>query len=569
MPFDVFISHNFKDKLWVRKLVNLLRLHNLTVFFDEDSIPFGEDIVKSIEKNIENAGKILLIISPASLRSKWVSFESSLAVFSDPDSKKKLIIPILIDGKINKKIRLSLRRLHIVDLTRPEFREQMLRKLFLQLSVDHYESGELSNLLSIDDRPMLGSKPISQSNPYIYGLPLINGQTFVGRKEIISSLFKDIFDRSYGARVSLFGGCNIGTTSILLALANNNIQSAYQVNLQKIKCIYIDLSRVKGDISPETLTNILYEECGNKKENRKSLHLKLEKIEIFINRNTSDGVHTVFLFDRIDNIKKLGHDYFYFDDLLKRLGHRNDNYVSIITASKKPMYEIFENCANKFPHVEEEDDLGNTPFYIHFKPLPVGLFSEDEIDELIISVSEKSGISLKSYKPQILNLSGNFPNFLQLACSLVYSALEKENTITSHSWKKIHSDFNRSAVGFYNYLWNHFTDTDKNIIRDIAYHRIPHDYPVDSAKLYYDTYQDAISDDVESSAEINFTLADFAAYQTNVILRQTINGGDIKHKFPSEWLWSILNRNETGITLFSNHFEQYIRHQFERSDLGN
>jgi hypothetical protein len=48
--YDVFVSHNRKNKPWVRMFVALLRNEGLSVFFDEDSIPFGRDIVHAIEE---------------------------------------------------------------------------------------------------------------------------------------------------------------------------------------------------------------------------------------------------------------------------------------------------------------------------------------------------------------------------------------------------------------------------------------------------------------------------------------------------------------------------------------
>jgi hypothetical protein len=70
--YDVFLSHNRMDKPWVWAFATLLRSQGLSVFFDEDSISYGADTVQAIEKGIQGSRHILIVITPASVKSGWV-----------------------------------------------------------------------------------------------------------------------------------------------------------------------------------------------------------------------------------------------------------------------------------------------------------------------------------------------------------------------------------------------------------------------------------------------------------------------------------------------------------------
>ena len=135
ISYDVFISHNGLDKPWVRTFVKYLRVCGLQVFFDEDSIDYGADIVTSLDAAIERSAHVLLVISPSSLTSRWVALESSISVYSDPSAQAKKIIPILLTAVPRDQITPSIRRLNHVDLTRDDNREEVLHRLLRQLGI--------------------------------------------------------------------------------------------------------------------------------------------------------------------------------------------------------------------------------------------------------------------------------------------------------------------------------------------------------------------------------------------------------------------------------------------------
>ena len=84
-----FLSHNHKNKTWVRHFYNFLISQDLSVFFDDESIEYGENIPLAIGEGIRLSEHIILIITPDSLSSSWVALEVSTGTYLEPNSKKK------------------------------------------------------------------------------------------------------------------------------------------------------------------------------------------------------------------------------------------------------------------------------------------------------------------------------------------------------------------------------------------------------------------------------------------------------------------------------------------------
>jgi WD40 repeat protein len=94
--YDVFLSHNSKDKPRVRELAEDLRAAGLRVWFDEWALKPGDDIYLAIERGIEAARAQVLCLSPAALGSEWVALERSTVLFRDPTNAGRRFIPLLL-----------------------------------------------------------------------------------------------------------------------------------------------------------------------------------------------------------------------------------------------------------------------------------------------------------------------------------------------------------------------------------------------------------------------------------------------------------------------------------------
>lgn len=110
--YHVFVSQNTDHKPYARSLVSRLRDHHLSVFFDEDCILPGEDIVRAVERGLARSRHVALVLSQGAVGSRWVSLEWATSMYRDPDAADRAIIPIIRE---DCDIPLSLARLKSID----------------------------------------------------------------------------------------------------------------------------------------------------------------------------------------------------------------------------------------------------------------------------------------------------------------------------------------------------------------------------------------------------------------------------------------------------------------------
>jgi hypothetical protein len=98
--FDVFLSYNSVDKLWVIKLKDDLQRYGVSVWLDKDEIRPGDLFAKALGKGLANSRAVALIVSPEAMASGWVEVEYSRALSLAQKRHLQLIPVILRDAEL-------------------------------------------------------------------------------------------------------------------------------------------------------------------------------------------------------------------------------------------------------------------------------------------------------------------------------------------------------------------------------------------------------------------------------------------------------------------------------------
>jgi hypothetical protein len=103
---DIFLCHNGADKPWVEMLAERIEQEpygnrNLAVVFDKWDFPKGGNIVLDIEKYIDKARVIGIVVSRAMLEAEWPTMERTIAVWSDPSGAKGRVVPLLKENRLS------------------------------------------------------------------------------------------------------------------------------------------------------------------------------------------------------------------------------------------------------------------------------------------------------------------------------------------------------------------------------------------------------------------------------------------------------------------------------------
>ena len=95
---NIFISHSSKDKAFARRLSEDLKDIGHEPWLDEWEIKVGECIVTKIDRGIEDSEFVAIILSKHSVESGWVDKEWKTKYWSEIQSDRTMVLPLLKDN---------------------------------------------------------------------------------------------------------------------------------------------------------------------------------------------------------------------------------------------------------------------------------------------------------------------------------------------------------------------------------------------------------------------------------------------------------------------------------------
>ena len=95
---DIFLCHTGADKPWVEMLAHRIeaepyRDRYLGVVFDKWDFEKGGNIVLDMERFLDAAHFVGVVVSRAMLSAEWPTLERTIAVWGDPSGSRGRVIP--------------------------------------------------------------------------------------------------------------------------------------------------------------------------------------------------------------------------------------------------------------------------------------------------------------------------------------------------------------------------------------------------------------------------------------------------------------------------------------------
>jgi hypothetical protein len=87
----VFLSYSREDSLFVNELHRRLQRDGVECFYDVESIAWGANWVRELEKGVDEADFVVTVLTPTFLASKWAELERTGAMAKRPDRIRPLL----------------------------------------------------------------------------------------------------------------------------------------------------------------------------------------------------------------------------------------------------------------------------------------------------------------------------------------------------------------------------------------------------------------------------------------------------------------------------------------------
>jgi TatD DNase family protein len=97
MSRSAFIIYSHSDSSLAERLANDLRRHSVDVWIDKWKIQVGDSIVAKINQGLGSRDFLIVILTAASIESRWVNLELDAAIVRQLDERGVSVLPILAD----------------------------------------------------------------------------------------------------------------------------------------------------------------------------------------------------------------------------------------------------------------------------------------------------------------------------------------------------------------------------------------------------------------------------------------------------------------------------------------
>ncbi|CAJ1056220.1 uncharacterized protein LOC125887243 isoform X2 [Xyrichtys novacula] len=124
--YHVFISYSSTDYQWTHSLIEQLESCGLQVCYHERDFTPGRTVLENMSDCIQESQKVLLVLSPEFVRSRWCLLEANMSLFRDC-LERKPIVPVLLEPGVS--IPLHLCHLTYLEVNDPDFKSKLLKVL--------------------------------------------------------------------------------------------------------------------------------------------------------------------------------------------------------------------------------------------------------------------------------------------------------------------------------------------------------------------------------------------------------------------------------------------------------
>lgn len=373
------------------------------------------------------------------------------------------IIQDSAEYQVNSENRVSLERLGAGESREVSFYLQM--NFAKQIAVNYKVNGKLK-------KPPLYINAV-QDNPYRYGSPVEGEKAFFGRQRELEQIIQAV-TKPTKQDILIVGERRTGKTSLL-----NQLQKRLDIPLIPV---YVVLNTSEEPTAESILKLIIQETLHN-----------LVKRNVLRDNNVEE-----YSFNNIDFIKK------YQEIILAaKLNISNlkivlllDEADYLLKVKQKELNIIDERIQNILRAALQSSEIGtdlravvaattdlstyisqhSSPFYNHFRFVPLKPLSIKETEELIVKPASMLGYSYPdSTIKKITRLSGGQPYYAQAICYEAFeNAVQAQRNYISEddvhiAEQKIVEDF---FDGFFSGFWNRCNEVEMNFLRNLANNNI-------------------------------------------------------------------------------------------------
>jgi hypothetical protein len=292
-------------------------------------------------------------------------------------------------------------------------------------------------------------------NPFTFGNPIRDPAHFIGRQSDLRQIVNRLRSSAHES-TSIVGERRIGKTSLLKYLENKEAAAALGLPPEEFCLVYMDFQGLM-EITPQRFWARILQKIERTiccpdlapilKEVRARESLDLFDLEDLFTCITDEGLTVVLLLDEFEYVTQnsnFGSDF--FGGLRALAIHHN---LPMITATRR---ELVDLC---------HSDIKGSPFFNIFANLVLKPFSPEDVDQLIDTYLEGTGVTFcPEERDLVWALGGGYPFFTQIAANYTFEAKQRGETGDALIGNVTQS-FEEQVDAHFQYMWSRTNESEK------------------------------------------------------------------------------------------------------------
>ena len=267
--YRVFLSHSGKDKDFVRELYGRLTRDGVSCFFDIESIGWGQNWVRALERALDECEFVVFVLSPDFCNSEWVEVERTSSIAGDPAGLNRKVRPLMLRPcRDLPTFPRFLRQVQAIDVSTTELFEANYPRICQELGGIPRDGAAFADRTNL---PPVHPLPARHRMPY-----RSLGEKFIGRVDSFWSLHDSLFRGGttiLAGEAVVVGAGGLGKTQLAIEYAH------------RFGCVYTGgVYWVDADRGLSTLISQVGEAAGIEFDKKADETLQVEQIWRGLNR---------------------------------------------------------------------------------------------------------------------------------------------------------------------------------------------------------------------------------------------------------------------------------------------
>jgi len=293
-------------------------------------------------------------------------------------------------------------------------------------------------------------------NPYLNRNMIKHRDDFFGRVQEVKRIYSRLNATPPGS-ISVVGDRKIGKSSLLNHVYAKATREQHLEAPDRMVMVFLDLQQDKGmsmEAFVRTLLGIAELELRGRVDLTGCTH-DLDGVRELVQRLDGAGFRLVLLLDEFETVTTNRNFTLEFFSFLRYLA--NHFNVAYVTSSERDLQVL---CHTK--------EISDSPFFNIFSTLKLTVLRRDEAEQLVRVPSQRVGKPLGAHIEAILDLSGLFPFYVQMACSHAIEWLDEHDGASAPDFAEVRRRFFEEAQLHYRYLWDGFDEHEKSTVVRVA-----------------------------------------------------------------------------------------------------